>query len=42
MDDNKYNEPILGRGRYRSEGQKIGEMELILAPMCSDVHRKCS
>lgn len=28
MEDNKWNEPILGRGRYRAEGQKIGEMEL--------------
>lgn len=23
MEDNKWNEPILGRGRYRQEGQKI-------------------
>lgn len=23
MEDVKYSEPILGRGRYRSEGQKI-------------------
>lgn len=28
MVDNKKNEPIAGRGRYRKEGQKIGEMEL--------------
>ena len=28
MVDNRKNEPIAGRGRYRKEGQKIGEMEL--------------
>lgn len=28
MTDNRYGEPLMGRGRYRSEGQKIGEMEL--------------
>lgn len=28
MTDNKFGEPLMGRGRYRSSGQKIGEMEL--------------
>lgn len=28
MNDNKYGQPILGGGKYRREGQKIGEMEL--------------
>ena len=28
MQDNRINEPIAGRGRYRKQGQKIGEMEL--------------
>lgn len=28
MTDVKFNDPLMGRGRYRREGQKIGEMEL--------------
>ena len=28
LQDNRRNEPIAGRGRYRKQGQKIGEMEL--------------
>jgi DNA-directed RNA polymerase beta subunit len=28
MEDNQLNAPILGRGKYRNEGQRIGEMEL--------------
>lgn len=28
MNDTRYFEPIMGKGRYRGEGQKIGEMEL--------------
>ena len=40
MTDNRYGEPLMGRGRYRSEGQKIGEMELsgnLNAPLYSNV-----
>lgn len=40
MTDNRYGEPLMGRGRYRSEGQKVGEMELsgnLNAPLYSNV-----
>jgi hypothetical protein len=40
MTDNRYGEPLMGRGRYRSEGQKVGEMELsgnLNAPLYSNI-----